>query len=197
MPNSSCVTAHCFRYQICAHLKNNISSVLAIYEDQLKTSLNEWNEIRCQKGLEEWIIIYFLLVNAFKSMTTKGVNELQRIYQTVEMCLQGHQAPGLFCCGCMPAEYGRHFQDSHMKDLCLLIQAGEKGGRKQRGGWRFECTWVWSTVSNKYLVKELKSTFILGRSCQNMTGYLADFCLILKECAKNSDYYTSENHVKT
>ncbi len=128
------VAARCFRYEICAHLENDISSVLAIYGDQLEASLNGWNEVRRREVLEDWITIHPLLVTAFKSMTKKGVNELQRVCQTIEASLQGHQAPGLSCCGCTPAEYGRHFQEYHMKDLRLLIQAGEKGGRKQRGG---------------------------------------------------------------
>jgi len=129
-----CVAARCFRYEVCAHLENDISSVLAIYEDQLEASLNGWNEVRRREVLEDWITIFPVLVTAFKSMTKKGVNELQRVCQTVETSLQGHQAPGMSCCGCTPAEYGRHFQEHHMKDLRLLIQAGEKGGRKQRGG---------------------------------------------------------------
>ena len=124
--------ARCFRYEIRACLEDDISSVLAIYADQLETSLEGWDEVRHQEVLEEWISVYPLLLTACKLPSKGVVTELGRMCHAFEAFLQGHQAPHLSCCGCMPDDYGRHFQDFHMKDLYLLIQAGEKASRKRR-----------------------------------------------------------------
>lgn len=116
--------ARCVEYEICANLENDFSTVLGIYADQLEASLDGWDEVRHQEVLEDWIIIYPLLVTACNLPSKETVIELQRGHQALEKFLQSPQASHL------PDDFRRNFQDSHMKDLNLLIQAGKKVSKK-------------------------------------------------------------------
>ena len=116
--------ARCFEYEICANLEDDFSTVLGIYvyADELEASLNGWDEVRHQEVLEDWKIIYPLLVTACNSPSKETVIELQRGHQALEGFLQSPQA---LC-------FRRNFQDAHMKELDLLIQAGKKASRRVR-----------------------------------------------------------------
>ena len=118
--------ARCFEYEICANLENDFSNVLGIYADQLEASLNGWDEVRHQEVLEDWMFIYPLLVTACNLPSKETVVELQRGHQALERFLQSPQALRL------SDDFRRNFQDAHMKELNLLIEAGRKASRRVR-----------------------------------------------------------------
>jgi len=89
-----CVAARCFRYEICAHLENDISSVLAINGDQLEASLNGWNEVRRREVLEDWITICLLIVHPkTKKHVLRSCCTRQLIHQASRPARSGGAAP--------------------------------------------------------------------------------------------------------
>ena len=123
--------ARCFQYEIRTRLEDDISNVLGIYADQLDISLAGCDQFRHREVLEEWIIIYPLLVKACNSPTLNTTCELHRVCQTLKDSLERLQIPQRPCCGNIFDNYGQHFHDAHIKDLERLIPRGLPKKRKR------------------------------------------------------------------